>query len=74
LPAVELGETDPQRAGVTVECMNKPIADRYVSQINWLVSQGREDLIDPIADEYEAHLDRWRAESASADHETEQAA
>jgi hypothetical protein len=29
----------------------------YVTRVNWLVSQGREDLIDPIADEFERHLD-----------------
>jgi hypothetical protein len=38
-----------------------PDEGRYISQVNWLVSTGREDLIDPIADEYEFHLARFRA-------------
>jgi hypothetical protein len=29
------------------------VHDQYVTKINWLISRGREDLIDEIADEYE---------------------
>lgn len=27
--------------------------DRYVDKINWLVTTGRDDLIDEVADQYE---------------------
>ena len=38
-----------------------PNPEPYISQINWLVSQGRDDLIDVIADEYELHRERLTA-------------
>ena len=31
----------------------EPIENFYVSRISWLVGQGREDLIDAVADEFE---------------------
>jgi hypothetical protein len=31
------------------------VEEFYVSRVNWLVNLGREDLIDPIADEFERH-------------------
>ena len=54
---VSTQEFDTESQSITVE-------EFYVSRVNWLVSQGREDLIDPIADEFERHLSR---PGASAD-------
>jgi hypothetical protein len=36
-------------------------AEFYITRVNWLVSQGRDDLIDAIADEYELRLEQRRA-------------
>jgi len=40
------------------------LAEFYITRVNWLISQGREDLIDAIADEYELRLDKRRASTA----------
>ena len=34
--------------------------DYYVSQVNWLIHRGRDDLIDAVADEYERDLSALR--------------
>ena len=47
------------------------VHDRYVSQLNWVISQGRDDLIDVIADEYERRLAPAPAESATAPAESQ---
>lgn len=46
----------------------RALNDYYVAQANWLVYQGRDDLIDVIADEYERDLAaaRARAEQTAA--------
>lgn len=36
----------------------------YISKINWLVSVGREDLIDEVADEFERRIAPARVEQA----------
>ena len=36
-------------------------AEFYITRVNWLVSQGRDDLIDAIADEYELRLEQRHA-------------
>ncbi len=45
--------TDPMSAN---QHADPAVHEFYVSQVNWLVSRGREDLIDCVADEFERHL------------------
>ena len=42
----------------------RALNDYYVSQMNWLVRRGRDDLIDVLADEYEREVAVARTRSA----------
>jgi hypothetical protein len=46
---------DPMYENRTIESEIE-IEEFYISRVNWLVGQGRDDLIDTVADEYERHV------------------